>query len=149
MIWKPHVTVAAIVERNGKFLLVEEMADGALVLNNPAGHLEPGESLEQAVIRETREESAWRFEPTAIVGIYRWHFASRDMTFIRVCYCGAISEHDPHQLLDDGIHRTLWLSRDDLSRQPDRQRSPLVLKGIDDFLGGARYPLEVIQDIAG
>ncbi|MEX0732956.1 MAG: NUDIX hydrolase [Aquisalimonadaceae bacterium] len=149
MTWKPHVTVAAIIENAGRFLLVEEMAGGKLVLNNPAGHLEPGESLVQAVIRETREETAWRFQPTAIVGIYRWHFAQRNATYLRVCYCGTVRDHDPEQALDDGIQRTLWLSREELDRTARRLRSPLVLKGIDDFLADTRYPLDVIQDILG
>jgi len=147
MIWKPHVTVAAIVERNGRFLLIEELSKGALVLNNPAGHLEPGESLLDAVIRETREESAWVFTPDAIVGIYRWYHKAQDKTFLRVCYCGQVSDHDPDQALDDGIARTLWLSRDELLDNGHRLRSPLVLRGIDDFRKGNRYPMEMIQDI--
>lgn len=147
MVWKPHVTVAAIAQRQGQFLMVEEIAGGALVVNQPAGHLEPGESLVEAVIRETREEAAWDFQPQAVVGVYRWHSPSRDETFLRVCFCGEVDGHDPEQMLDDGIQRALWADPDALREQPQRLRSPLVLRSIDDYLAGYRYPTDLFRDI--
>ena len=147
MVWKPHVTVAAIAHHRDRFLLVEEEVGGALVLNQPAGHLDPGESLADAVIRETREESAWTFHPEAVVGVYRWYSPTRDETFIRVCFCGDVVDHDPEQALDDGIQRAVWSTPDALRESPERLRSPLVLRGIDDYLAGRRYPLDVFQDL--
>lgn len=147
MIWKPHVTVAAIVEREGKFLLVEEVADGATVLNQPAGHLDEGESLKDAVIRETLEETAWHFRPDALVGIYRWQHPAKSMTFIRTTFCGDVGHHDSTRTLDEGIIRTVWMTRDELDHNPDRLRSPLVLRGIDDYLAGKRYPLALLNDV--
>ncbi|SEO51154.1 NUDIX hydrolase [Aquisalimonas asiatica] len=147
MVWKPHVTVAAIAHHAGEFLLVEEYAGGQLVLNQPAGHLEPGESLADAVIRETREESAWDFRPQAIVGVYRWFSARRNETFLRVCFCGEVWNHQPDQPLDDGIQRALWVDPETLRASPGRLRSPLVMRGIDDFQAGCRYPLDLFQDV--
>ncbi len=147
MVWKPHVTVSAIVEHEQRFLLVEERVDGRMVLNNPAGHLEPGETLLQAVIRETREEAAWEFTPEAVIGIYQWHHAPRDLTFLRVCYCGAVNGHDPEQHLDEGIHRTIWMTRDEMLSARERLRSPMVLQAIDDYLAGTRYPLDIIKKL--
>ncbi|MFV8833888.1 NUDIX hydrolase [Aquisalimonas sp.] len=147
MVWKPHVTVAAIAHHEGAFLLVEEYAGGQLVLNQPAGHLEPGESLAEAVVRETREESAWDFQPEAIVGVYRWFSARRNETFLRVCFCGAVRDHRPDQPLDDGIQRALWVTPDTLRDTPERLRSPLVMRGIEDYQAGCRYPLDLFRDV--
>ncbi|WP_290652817.1 NUDIX hydrolase [Aquisalimonas sp.] len=147
MVWKPHVTVAAVAQQDGRFLLVEEYAGGDLVLNQPAGHLEPGESLVAAVVRETREESAWTFRPQALVGVYRWYSPTRNETFIRVCFCGDVADHVPEQPLDDGIQRIVWASPEDLRTTPARLRSPLVLRAIDDYLFGRRFPLDVFQDV--
>lgn len=151
-VWKPHVTVAAIIEREQRFLMVEEVTQGQTVYNQPAGHLDPHESLLQAVIRETREETAWDFEPQYISGIYCWDQfpaggAQRNRSFLRVAFVGPCHQHDPEQALDDGIVRALWLSRDELAAQPEKLRSPLVLPCIDDYLAGTRYPLELITDI--
>ncbi len=146
-LWHPHVTVAALVEHEGKFLMVEECIEGQTVLNQPAGHLEAGESLIEAVIRETREESAWRFTPHALTGIYHWQHPDNGDTFLRYCYAGKVSDHRPEQRLDDGIIRSLWLSRKELEQQQNL-RSPLVLHCIDDYLAGQSYPLELIKDIA-
>ncbi len=147
MTWHPHITVAAVTERDGEFLLVEECVDGSLVLNQPAGHLEDGENLLDAVIRETREESAWHFLPEAIVGIYRWRHPSNHETFIRATFCGSVSEHDPQQVLDDGIVRSVWLKYAALTNQPQNLRSPLVLRSIDDYLAGKRYSLSILSDL--
>ncbi len=142
--WRPHVTVAALVEREGKFLMVEESIDGKTVLNQPAGHLEEGESLIDAVIRETREETAWKFIPEALTGIYRWTHPHNGETFLRHCFTGAVCEHAPGQALDEGIIRSRWLDRDELDQQQNL-RSPLVLQCIDDYLSGRRYPLDLIK----
>lgn len=147
MVWKPHVTVAAIACVRDTFLLVEEEVGGRLVLNQPAGHLEPGESLAEAAVRETREEAAWDFHPRAIVGVYRWPGQDPDATYLRVCFCGEVDGHDPEQPLDDGIQRTLWERPESLRHQADRLRSPLVTAAIDDYLRGQRYPLDLIHDI--
>jgi 8-oxo-dGTP pyrophosphatase MutT (NUDIX family) len=147
MIWKPHATVAAIIERDGKFLMVEEESDGRVVFNQPAGHLDPDESLQQAVIRETREESAWDFSPQAVTGIYLWTQAATERTFLRVVFCGGCSNHDPQQKLDKEIIRTVWMTREELMAQPDKLRSPMVMRCIDDYLAGQRYPLELLINL--
>ena len=147
-VWHPHVTVAAIAEREGKFLMVEERIGARTVLNQPAGHLEAGESLADAVIRETREETAWTFLPEELTGIYRWVQPETGATFLRHCYAGRVSEHHPQQPLDKGILRALWLSHEEITQQQDRLRSPLVLQCIEDYLAGRRYPLQLFKDIA-
>lgn len=151
-VWKPHATVAAIIEHEQRFLVVEEVKQGQSVYNQPAGHLEAHESLLQAVIRETREETARDFEPKYISGIYRWdQFPDggerRNRCFLRVTFVGSCHHYDPDQPLDEGIVRTHWLSREELAAQPDKLRSPLVLRCIDDYLAGKQYPLELISDI--
>ena len=146
MSWKPHVTVAAVVERNSRFLMVEEVSDGHLVYNQPASHLDDGESLIKAAIRETLEETAWSFAPEALVGIYRWRNPDNNSTYLRVCFTGQCTSHDPNQRLDAGIVRAEWLSRAELSAS-DRLRSPLVLRCIDDYLAGIRYPLSLLSDL--
>jgi len=148
MPWKPHVTVAAVVERNSRFLIVEEVSDGQLVYNQPAGHLDEGESLIKAAVRETLEETAWSFTPEALVGIYRWHNPDNNSTYLRVCFTGQCTIHDPNQRLDAGIVRAEWLSRAELSAS-GRLRSPLVLRCIDDYLAGIRYPLNLLSDLDG
>ncbi|MCH8505940.1 MAG: NUDIX hydrolase [Ectothiorhodospiraceae bacterium] len=147
MVWKPHVTVAAVIEQDGRFLMVEERAGGALVLNQPAGHLEPGESLVDAVIRETLEETAWHFAPEAVVGIYRWYHAAKRATFLRVCFCGHALDHDPGRTLDEGIQRALWLTPEELQEAAGRLRSPMVLKNVQDYQAGNRYPMDIILDL--
>jgi 8-oxo-dGTP pyrophosphatase MutT (NUDIX family) len=147
MIWKPHMTVAALVERDGRFLLVQERIEGLSVLNQPAGHLEDNESLLAAVARETREETGWLFEPDAITGIYRWREPVGQQTYIRVGFSGRLLAHDPDVALDEGIEQTLWLTPGELEQQQQRLRSPLVLRCIHDYLCGARYPLGLLNDI--
>jgi len=144
MEWQPHVTVSAVIEDGGRFLLVEEQIGAELKLNNPAGHLEKNESLTEAVIREVKEETARNFHPDFITGIYLWKTPKGDKTFLRVNFFGQATEFDPSQPLDDGIQRTLWLSRDEIAAEMHRARSPLVLRCVDDYLAGHRYPLCVL-----
>lgn len=147
MIWKPHVTVATIAERDGRFLIVEESpGDQRRVLNQPAGHLEQGESLLQAAVRETLEESAWHFDPEGVVGLYRWS-TPEGRTYLRVTLCGTVRDHQPERPLDPTIHRALWMSREALAAAPERLRSPMVLRCIDDYLDGHRYPLTLLMDL--
>jgi 8-oxo-dGTP pyrophosphatase MutT (NUDIX family) len=143
--WKPSVTVAAVIERDGKFLLVQErIDDGRLVLNQPAGHLDPGESLVDACRREVLEETAHAFEPTALVGIYRWHYAPSDVTFLRFCFKGKVLGVDASRKLDQEIVALHWLTREQLKASA-ATRSPLVLKCVDDWLAGRNYPLDVLS----
>ena len=143
-VWKPSATVAAVVERTGRFLLVEERIDGRLVLNQPAGHLDPGESLVAACRREVLEETAHRFEPTGLVGIYRWHYAPKDVTFLRFCFRGRIEGVEDRKL-DRGITGLHWLSREELLARRAQHRSPLVQSCVDDYIAGRDFPLEVLS----
>jgi len=147
MVWKPDVTVAAIAERDGRFLFVEERASGRIVLNQPAGHLEDGETLLDAVVRQTREETAWDFRPRASVGVYVWRPAHLSRTFLRVAFCGELLSHDPSRALDCGILGLRWLARDELVAPKARLRSPLVVQCVDDYLAGARHPLSLISHL--
>lgn len=147
MIWKPNVTVAAVVERQGRFLIVEEDADGKRVYNQPAGHLDESEGLIEAVIRETLEETAWHFEPTALVGVYRWKNTHNGITYLRVCFTGACHDEEVGRPLDEGIVQAVWLSRDELEALDSRLRSPLVLRCVDDYLVGRSYPLDLLVDM--
>lgn len=147
MVWKPDVTVAAIAEREGRFLLVEERSAGRIVLNQPAGHLEDGETLLQAVTRETLEESAWEFTPRAVVGVYLWRPVHLSKTFLRVAFTGELGTHDPLRPLDRGVLRTRWLSRDEIAAPAARLRGPLVLRCVDDYIAGARYPLTLLNHL--
>jgi 8-oxo-dGTP pyrophosphatase MutT (NUDIX family) len=144
-VWKPSATVAAVIERGGKFLFVQERIDGRLVLNQPAGHLDPGESLVAACSREVLEETAHRFTPTALVGIYRWHYAAKDVTFLRFCFSGVIDSVEKGRRLDKEIVALQWLGVEELKQRKSEHRSPLVQSCVDDFLTGRRYPLEVLS----
>lgn len=146
MIWKPNVTVAAVVECDGRFLLVEEETANGLALNQPAGHLEEGESLLQAVTRETLEETGWGFTPQALLGIYRWR-SPRGVTYLRFAFVGRLDAHDATRKLDTGIVRTLWLSPGEIEVQRARHRSPQVQHCVEDYLAGARYPLALLHDV--
>lgn len=146
-VWKPHVTVAAVIERGGRFLLVQERVSGRRVYNQPAGHLEEGESLVTAVIRETLEETGWHFQPQSILGLYRWRPAGRTTTYLRVSFAGKPLRHEPERRLDPEVERTLWLDPQALRRQPEALRSPMVLRSVEDYLAGIAYPLELLADI--
>lgn len=147
MIWKPNVVVAAIIERDGKFLLVEEKADGKLVLNQPAGHLDEGESLMQAVVRETLEETAWHFTPEALLGIYRWPHPAKGVTYLRFAFTGRVTRHEENRALDNDIVRALWLSPEEIRAERARHRSPQVERCLNDYLAGRRYPLELLAEL--
>lgn len=141
-IWRPDVTVACIVPQGGKFLLVEEHVRGRRVLNQPAGHLEPDESLFAAALRETREETGWDVELTHLVGIYQW--ANADGSFLRFTFAVNPLHHDTTRTLDDGIVRALWMTHDEIAAAANL-RSPMVLRGVEDFLAGRRVPLDHLQ----
>ena len=145
MVWKPHATVAAVIEQNDTFLMVEELIDDKAVINQPAGHLEDNESLIAAAIREVKEETAWDFHPTGVLGIYRWKHPTKHHTHMRTTFTGTVSQFDEQQMLDEGIIRTHWLNRQQLLKC--NLRSPLVLRCIDDYLTGTCYPLSLLHDI--
>jgi ADP-ribose pyrophosphatase YjhB (NUDIX family) len=145
--WKPSVTVAAIIARDGRYLLVEEHTPEGLRLNNPAGHLDPGESPQAGCAREVLEETAHHFTPTALVGVYLSRFqrpTGEDITYLRLAYCGELGEREPGRGLDTGIVRTLWMTPDEVRASAARHRSPLVLRCMEDHLAGQRYPLGVV-----
>jgi 8-oxo-dGTP pyrophosphatase MutT (NUDIX family) len=159
--WKPSVTVAGIIEQEGKFLLVEENTPEGLMLNNPAGHLEPGESPEQACIREVLEETAFAFTPEHLVGAYLSRFQRRvknstdsqqssaseleDITYLRFAFCGQLGTHNPLLMLDEGIVRTVWLTIDEIRNSQSIHRSPLLLVCAEDYLRGQRFSLSSIR----
>lgn len=145
MVWKPHVTVAAVIERNGRFLLVEEETDRGIRFNQPAGHLEEGETLAEAVRREVYEETGWRFEPESVVAVQLWRRNPGAPSFLRICFSGRCIGHDLGRKLDDGILATHWLSRDEIAAARPRLRSPLVLISVDEYLQGHRYPLSLLK----
>ncbi len=148
--WKPSVTVAAVIEQQGRFLLVEEHTPEGLRLNNPAGHLDPGESPAQGCSREVLEETAYGFTPTSLVGLYMSRLQRQrsevpeDITYLRFAYAGSLGAFDATRTLDTGIERTVWLTADELRNSQDRHRSPLVLRCMEDYLRGQRYPLELV-----
>lgn len=141
---KPDVTVAAVVEDGGRFLLVEERIKNHLVFNQPAGHVEIGETVLEAVAREAREETAWHFKPESLLGIYLWRNPRTSKHTLRFAFTGTVSDHDPQQPLDQGIVRTHWFTRDEIQSLGNRLRSPLVLRCIDDYLSGRRLPLDAV-----
>lgn len=144
MIWKPHVTVAAVIERDGKFLLVEEETDDGVRFNQPAGHLECREALTEAAAREALEETGYRFIPQSLVGVYNWRNERKDVTYLRFAFAGEIAGHDAQRQLDDGIIAARWLTVDEIRALADRHRSPLVLRCIEDWQAGRRFPLDLI-----
>ena len=145
--WKPNTTVAAIIEQNGKFLLVEEHTDRGNRYNQPAGHLEDGESLIQAVKRETMEEAAYEFTPEFLLGIYHWKHAHNDTTYLRFAFIGKAGAHYPMQPLDDGIVQAVWMDIDEMRHKANLMRSPQVLTCVEDYLAGKRYPMQVVTHL--
>ena len=143
--WMPHVVAAAIVEQDGKFLVVEEHTAEGLRLNQPAGHWERGETLVEAVRREALEETAHHVEPTALVGCYTTHYPRRDITYQRFAYVCEVAGFDADRALDDGIVRTLWLTPEELATHPTPHRSPLVMRCVEDYLAGRRFPLDFVS----
>jgi ADP-ribose pyrophosphatase len=143
--WMPHVVVAAITEQDGRFLLVEEHTAEGLRLNQPAGHWERNETLIEAVRREALEETAHRVEPTALVGCYSTHYPRRDITYLRFAYVCEVAGFDAERTLDDGIVRALWLTPEELAAHPTPHRSPLVMRCVEDYLAGRRFPLDFVR----
>lgn len=148
-IWKPSVTVAALIEREGRFLLVEEHTADGLMLNQPAGHLDPGESLVAACAREALEETAHVFTPEALLGTYlarsRSRITGESVTYLRFAFTGTLGERVAGRALDEGIVRTLWLTAEEVRAESHRHRSPLVMQCVDDYMTGARYPLALVH----
>jgi ADP-ribose pyrophosphatase YjhB (NUDIX family) len=147
MIWKPNVTVAAVIEQDGKFLLVEEETAEGVMFNQPAGHLEDGESLLDGVVREVQEETAYRFQPTGLLGVYHWKHPKKDITYLRFAFTGEIAGHNAAQKLDEGIIRACWLTLDEVRASQAQHRSPQVLTCIEHYLAGQRFPLSVLTHL--
>jgi 8-oxo-dGTP pyrophosphatase MutT (NUDIX family) len=143
----PDITVAAVTETDGRFLVVEERINRRLVFNQPAGHVERGETLLTAVVREVREETAWGFHPQALIGVYLWRNPSSGRSTMRFAFTGTVADHHAQQPLDRGIVCTHWLSRADLLEREQRLRSPLVLRCVEDYLGGTRRPLDEVGNL--
>ncbi len=144
---QPDITVAAVVVRDGRFLIVEERIGGRVVFNQPAGHVERGERLLQAVIRETLEETAWTFEPAALLGAYLWQPPRATRPTLRFAFIGTVTGHDPSRVLDHPVLAAHWMSRSQLEAEPARLRSPLVLRCVDDFMAGQRQPLAAVAGL--
>jgi phosphatase NudJ len=146
--WRPSVTVAAVIERDGRFLMIEEETSEGLRINNPAGHLDPGETPAEGCAREALEETAWHFQPTALLGVYISRFqrstTGEDITYLRVAFTGELGAEEVGRPLDTGIVRTLWMTPEELRATAERHRSPLVLRCLDDYLAGVRHPLSAI-----
>lgn len=148
MIWKPNVTVAAVIEQDGKFLMVEEETTEGIRFNQPAGHWEADETLAQGVVRETLEETAYHFSPEWLLGIYHWRHPRNDITYLRFAFAGRVHGHESQRPLDSGILRAVWLSQEEIRATVERHRSPLVHRCVEDYLAGIRYPLELITHFA-
>jgi 8-oxo-dGTP pyrophosphatase MutT (NUDIX family) len=143
-LWKPHVVVAAIVEQDGRFLMVEEETEDGIRFNQPAGHLEANESLIDAVVREALEETAHHFVPEALIGIYRWRVPHRDRVYLRFAFTGRITAFDPSRALDDGILRATWMTPEEIEAIKTQHRSPLISRCIADYRSGRRYSLDLL-----
>ena len=144
MVWKPHVTVATVVPSDGRYLFVVERVRGETVINQPAGHLDPGETLIDAARRETREETAYDVEIKALLGLYQWKSAGLGRSFLRVAFVGEVVDHDPAAPLDKGILEATWLTRGELEARHDEHRSPMVLRNVLDYEAGRRFPLDLV-----
>lgn len=147
MAWSPHLTVACVVERDGKFLFVEEIVNDRLVLNQPSGHWEAGETLLEGAIRETLEETGWDVRPTALLGIYEYQPPELDYCFLRFAFLAEPLRHHPDRALDDGIARAVWLSPDELRAAAERHRSPMVQRCVEDQRRGQRFPLALLAHL--
>ena len=145
MVWKPHVTVAAVIKKDNKFLLVEEQTSNGLAFNQPAGHLEKGEDIITAVKREVNEETAWQFEPEHIISIQLWRKNPDFPTFLRVSFAGNVHSYNSDQTLDNDIIATHWLKRNEIAAKKSQLRSPLVLTTVDSYLAGEQYPLSLLK----
>lgn len=145
IVWKPNVTVAVVVEDQGRFLLVEEQTEEGQLYNQPAGHLEADESLIEAAVRETLEESAYTIQPQFLIGIYQWRPPHKDVTYLRFAFGGQITGHEIDRKLDEGILRAVWLDLGEIKQLKAYHRSPIVLTCIEDYLAGKCYPLELIR----
>lgn len=144
----PHITVAAVIEKDGKYLMVKEVANELIVFNQPAGHWEVDETLTNAAIRETLEETAWEFTPEALVGIYRWKHPYKDDVYLRVTFCGSVDKFHADQALDNGIIEAVWMSRQELADLPEiERRSAMVLQSIEDYEQGQRYDLTLLSEV--
>ena len=147
MSWAPHVVVACVVEREGRYLIVEESINGELRLNQPAGHWEQGETLIAGARRETLEETRWEVEPTAVLGLYHYDPADLDYGFLRVAFLAIALRERPELALDSGIERAIWMTRDEIAATQHLHRSPMVLRCVDDQHAGRRYPLDLIAHL--
>lgn len=145
--WQPDVTVATVVVRDGRFLMVEETANGRLVINQPAGHLEPDESVLAAAVRETMEETAWKVKLTAFIGSYQWKAPETGNHYLRMAFAADPVEHYPDRELDEGIVQAIWLTPGELAAESARHRSPLVWRVLEDYLAGQRHPLSLLSQI--
>jgi 8-oxo-dGTP pyrophosphatase MutT (NUDIX family) len=147
MIWKPNTTVAAVIEKDRRFLMVEEETADGLRINQPAGHLEEGETLFDAVRRETLEETAYEFTPKQLLGVYHWQRTGREITYLRFAFIGELGQHYAEQSLDKGIVRALWMSLEELKTSQAIHRSPQVLRCVEDYLSGQAFPLSVLTHL--
>ena len=147
MRWSPHITVAAVLEKDQQFLFVQENIADKRVINQPAGHLEDNETLLQATCREVLEETGWYYQPTSLVGIYHWKSPNDAETFIRFCFTGYLIEHDASRELDNVIEQVLWLSMDEVQKRKHEMRSPLVTRCVEDYQSGSRIDLSVLNHI--
>ncbi|MES2884711.1 MAG: NUDIX hydrolase [Pseudomonadota bacterium] len=144
-VWMPHVTVATIVERNGRFLFVEEAINDEVVINQPAGHWEEGETFIEAALRETMEETGWKVEITGLVGIYEYKPPELDYAFVRFAYSAKPIEHDPQHVLEPGIKRWFWMDQNELRMEIYRHRSPMVQQCVEDYWMVKRWPLTLVN----
>lgn len=145
MIWTPHVTVATVVEENGRFLLVEEVVDGRRCFNQPAGHWDPGETLLDAVVRETLEETGYVFQPEYLTGIYHWEYPAKNLTYLRFAFGGRLGPRDMHRALDTGIIGPVWLTLEEMTARGGEMRSVMVRRCMADYQAGKRYPLDLLH----
>ena len=146
-VWRPHVTVACVVADRDRYLMVEEEVNGCVAYNQPAGHLDDNETLQQAAVRETREETGWAVELTHLIGVHQWRSKEHGSVIVRFSFAAKPLSHDPQQPLDVGIRQALWLTRGEIASLGERLRSPMVLMSIDDWLSGQRLPLSMVSSL--